>query len=157
MKHISLTTGVGETQNAHPLEMIKKKTLDIPNWYTKYYKAHYERKNKFRDDLLNPETLYQFLALKKCFVNSLNKISLKKKESRIIDIGCGSASQLINLVSLGFNQDNLFGIDINKVDINFAKKNYPLLNLSWQDATNLDFKNANQFGVRIRTKTRPIR
>ena len=121
--------------------MIKKKTLDIPKWYTKYYKAHYERKNKFRDDLLNPETLYQFLALKKCFVNSLNKISLKKKESRIIDIGCGSASQLINLVSLGFNQDNLFGIDINKVDINFAKKNYPLLNLSLQDATNLDFKN----------------
>ena len=49
--------------------MIKKKTLDGPNWYTKYYKAHYERKNKFRDDPLNPETLFQFLALKKCFVN----------------------------------------------------------------------------------------
>ena len=121
--------------------MIKKKTLDIPNWYTKYYKAHYEKKNKFRDDLLNPETLYQFLALKKCFVNSLYKISLNKRKSRIIDIGCGSATQLISLVSLGFNQDNLFGIDINKVDINFAKKNYPLLNLSLQDATNLDFKN----------------
>ena len=62
--------------------MIKKKTFDIPNWYTKYYKAHYERKNKFRDDLLNPETLFQFLALNKCFVNSLYKISLNKKESR---------------------------------------------------------------------------
>ena len=121
--------------------MIKKKTSDISNWYTKYYKAHYERKNKFRDDLLNPETLCQFLALKKCFLNSLYKINLNKKESRIIDIGCGSASQLISLVSLGFNQDNLFGIDINKIDINFAKKNYPLLNLSCQDATNLEFKN----------------
>lgn len=121
--------------------MIKKKSLDSPNWYEKYLKAHYYRKNKFRDDLLNPETLYQFLALKKCFVNSLYKIRLNKKESKIIDIGCGSASQLISLVSLGFSQDNLFGIDINKVDINFAKKNYPLLNLSWQDATNLDFKN----------------
>ena len=121
--------------------MIKKKNVDTPNWYTKYYKAHYERKNKLRDDLLNPETLYQFLALNKCFVNSIYKINLKKKESRIIDIGCGSASQLISLVSLGFSQNNLFGIDINKDDINFAKKNYPLLNLSWQDATNLDFKN----------------
>ena len=95
--------------------MIKKKTLDSPNWYTKYYKAHYEIKNKSRDDLLNPETLYQFLALKKSFVNSLCKISLNKKESKIIDIGCGSASQLISLVSLGFNQENLFGIDINCV------------------------------------------
>ena len=56
------------------------------------------------------------------FCEFLNKISLNKKESRIIDIGCGSASQLISLVSLGFNQENLFGIDINKVDINFAKK-----------------------------------
>ena len=121
--------------------MVKKKATDNPNWYTKYYKAHYGRKNKFRDDLLNSETLYQYLALKKCFVNSLYKISLNKKESRIIDIGCGSATQLINLVSLGFNQDNLFGIDINKVDIDFAQRNYPLLNLSWQDATNLNFKN----------------
>ena len=121
--------------------MIKKKSLGGLNWYTKYYKAHYERKNKFRDDPLNPETLDQFLALNKCFINSLYKISLNKKESKIIDIGCGSATQLISLVSLGFNQDNLFGIDINKVDINFAKKNYPLLNLAWQDATNLDFKN----------------
>ena len=121
--------------------MKKKKFLDSTNWYTKYFKAHYERKNKFRDDPLNPETVYQLLALNKCFVNSLYKISLNKKESKIIDIGCGSATQLISLVSLGFNQDNLFGIDINKVDINFAEKNYPLLNLSWQDATNLEFKN----------------
>ena len=101
--------------------MIKKKSLDSPNWYEKYQKVHYYRKNKFRDDPLNPETLYQFLALNKCFVNSLYKISLNKKESKIIDIGCGSATQLISLVSLGFNQSNLFGIDINKVDINFAE------------------------------------
>ena len=121
--------------------MNKKRFLDSENWYTKYYKTHYERKNKFRDDPLNPETLYQLLAFKKCFVNSLYKISLNKEESKIIDIGCGSATQLISLVSLGFNQDNLFGIDINKVDINFAEENYPLLNLSSQDATNLEFEN----------------
>ena len=54
-------------------------------------------------------------------------------------MSAGSSSKLINLVTLGFIQDNLFGIDINKNDINFAKKNYPLLNLSCQDATNLDF------------------
>ena len=119
--------------------MIKKK-VDNLTWYKKYYKAHYERKNKFRDDPLNPETLYQLLARSKCFVNSLSKINLNKKKSRIIDIGCGSASQLVSLVTLGFNQENLFGIDINKVDINFAEKNYPLLNLTCQDATNLNFK-----------------
>ena len=37
--------------------MIKKKNVDTLNWYTKYYKAHYERKNKLRDDVLNPETV----------------------------------------------------------------------------------------------------
>ena len=58
--------------------MIKKKNVDTQTG-TKYYKAHYERKNKLRDDLLNPETLYQFLALNKCFMNSIYKINLKKR------------------------------------------------------------------------------
>ena len=121
--------------------MIEKNFFDSRNWYEKYYRAHYQNKNKYRDDLLNKETLFQFLASKKCFINSLSRILLDKKKAKVIDIGCGSSSQLISLVSLGFNQNNLFGIDINKDDIAFAKKNYPLLNLSYQDATNLDFKN----------------
>ena len=120
--------------------MIKRKSLVNRDWYKNYFDAHYQKKNKFRDDLLNRETLFQFLASKKCFIYSLYKIPLNKKKSRVIDIGCASGSQLINLVSLGFNQENLFGIDINKKDIAFAKKNYPLLNLSCQDATNLEFE-----------------
>ena len=110
-------------------------------WYKEYYKTHYENKNKERDDIFNKETLFQLLASTKCFINSLSKIDLNKNDAKIIDIGCGSSSKLINLVSYGFNQNNLFGIDINKNDIEFAKKNYPLLNISCQDATNLNFKN----------------
>ena len=120
--------------------MNKKKYLDKEKWYKEYYEAHYKNKNIKRDDLFNKETLFQQLASKKCFINSLSKIYLNKNNSRIIDIGCGSSSKLIDLVSLGFNQKNLYGIDINESDINFSKMNYPLLNLSCQNATKLDFK-----------------
>ena len=46
----------------------------------------------------------------------------------------------MNLVALGFNQNNLYGIDINKNDIDFGMKNFPLLNLTNQDASNLNFQ-----------------
>ena len=121
--------------------MIKKKALQTQNWYQKYYEAHYKNKKNKRDDPLNKETLFQSFAIKKCFINSLSKININRQNSKIIDIGCGKATQLINLVSLGFKQKNLFGVDINEKDISFAKENYPFLNLSCQDAKNLEYKN----------------
>ena len=46
----------------------------------------------------------------------------------------------MNLVSLGFNQNNLYGVDINKNDIDFGIRNFPLLRLTNQDASNLNFE-----------------
>ena len=94
-----------------------KKSFRKRNWYKKYYENHYKNKNKFRDDPFNKETLFQFLANKKSFINSITKIPFEREKSKMIDIGCGSCSQLISLVSLGFKQENLFGIDINKFDV----------------------------------------
>ena len=111
------------------------------NWYKEYYFHHYKYKSKERDDLLvNKEVLFQFLARKKCFISSIAEIGIDKKNSRIADIGCGSCTDLMNLVSMGFNQNNLYGIDINKVDIDFGKKNFPLLKLTNQNAENLSFE-----------------
>ena len=115
--------------------------MNLDNWYKEYYLNHYKYKNKKRDDLLmNKEVIFQFLARKKCFINSLTEIPLDKKNCKIADIGCGSCTDLMNLVSLGFNQNNLYGIDINKNDIDFGMINFPLLNLTNQDARNLNFE-----------------
>ena len=118
-----------------------EKEIKNSNWYKEYFKLHYSKKNIKRDDiLLNKEVLFQYLAKKKCFINSLSKLPLNKDNSLVLDLGCGSSSDLISLVSFGYDQRNLFGIDINKSDIKFGRNNYPLLNLSCQDATKLNFK-----------------
>ena len=115
--------------------------MNSDNWYKEYYYNHYKYKNKKRDDILvNREVLFQFLARKKCFINSLTEIPIDKNNCKIADIGCGSCTDLMNLVTLGFHQQNLYGIDINKNDIDFGLKNFPLLNLTNQDASNLNFK-----------------
>ena len=117
----------------------KEKNKD--SWYKKYIKDHYTYKNTKRDNILsNKEVLFQYLAKKKCFINSFSELDLNQSDSVIVDIGCGYCSDLINLVNLGFNQENLFGVDINKSNIDFGKKNYPILNLSCQDASKLNFQ-----------------
>tara|TARA_Y100000746_G_C15393351_1_gene403221 strand:+ start:175 stop:897 length:723 start_codon:yes stop_codon:yes gene_type:complete len=117
-----------------------KKNFFNQKWYSNYIHDHYKNKDNLRDSILNKEVLFQHLARKKCLINSLSKLSLDKDISKIIDIGCGSCSDLINLVSFGFKQKNLYGVDINKSDIDFGGRNYPLLNLFNQDATQLNFE-----------------
>ena len=73
-----------------------KRTFVVEKWYSNYLFDHYKNKEVVRDSLLNKEVLFQHLARKKCLVNSLSKLSLDKDISKIIDIGCGSCSDLIN-------------------------------------------------------------
>ena len=123
------------------MKSIRKKNLD-EDWYLEYLKDHINNRKDNRDNLLNKDVLFQYLARSKCFINSISKLSLDRNLSRIIDIGCGSCSDLINLVSFGFNQRNLYGVDINNSDINFGKTNYPNLNLSNQNAMLLNYEDS---------------
>ena len=81
-----------------------KKNFFNQKWYSNYIHDHYKNKDNLRDSILNKEVLFQHLARKKCLVNSLSKLSLDKDISKIIDIGFGSCSDLINLVSFGFKK-----------------------------------------------------
>ena len=121
------------------MKSIEKKFF-YEKWYLDYLKDHINNRKENRDSLLNKDVLFQYLARKKCFINSISKLSLNKNISKIIDIGCGSCSDLISLVSFGFNQKNLYGVDINDSDINFGETNYPNLNLSNQNATILNYE-----------------
>ena len=78
------------------------KEKDEGSWYEKYIKDHYTYKKSKRDNILSTQkVLFHYLAKKKCFINSFSKIDLNQKNSLILDIGCGSCSDLINLVTLG--------------------------------------------------------
>jgi len=82
---------------------LQNKEINDDSWYGNYIRDHYTNKKFKRDNiLLNKEVLFQYLSKKKCFINSLSRLNLNQKHSRIIDIGCGSSSDLIDLVSFGF-------------------------------------------------------
>ncbi len=106
----------------------------------KWYKDYYMRFGKDRNNVLNNKgVFFQSIATKRSFIKSLSQIKLDSS-SNILDIGCGGAWDLIDLIKYGFNQQNLYGVDINDDCISRAKTDFPLLNLSCQDATRLSFQ-----------------
>lgn len=74
-----------------------------------------------------------FKSRRKYLIDLLKDIS---KESKILDIGCSSGVFLMDLENLGFNPNNLFGIDISEKAILNSKKN-GLLNTFVMDAQNI--------------------
>ena len=76
-------------------------------------------KGKFKPlHMFNPIRIEYIIENIKRHFNVSYKNNNFLKGLNILDIGCGSCSDLINLVNLGFNQENLFGVDINKSNIN---------------------------------------
>lgn len=74
-----------------------------------------------------------FKSRRKYLVDLLKEIP---RESKILDIGCSSGVFLMDLENLGFNPNNLFGIDISEKAILNSKKN-GLLNTFVMDAQNI--------------------
>lgn len=58
-----------------------------------------------------------------------------KKESRILDVGCGEGDTVNHLNQLGFKAE---GIEMNLPKIAAAKKNYPGINVTYGDGEFLD-------------------
>tara|TARA_B100000242_G_scaffold105916_1_gene73264 strand:- start:1505 stop:2209 length:705 start_codon:yes stop_codon:yes gene_type:complete len=106
-------------------------------WYESYYKKFGKDRNNIISD---KGVLFQLMATHRSFINSLAKINIDLNSS-ILDVGCAQGANLMELVKFGFDQNNLYGVDINNDRIDAGKLNYPLLNLSNQDATDLNFQN----------------
>ena len=105
-----------------------------------WYKTYYQKFGKDRNNIItNRGVFFQQIATHRSFIKSLSKINLDLS-SKILDVGCGSASNLMDFVKYGFDQNKLYGVDINNERIDKGKLNYPLLKLSNQDATKLNFE-----------------
>ena len=113
------------------------KVSKTKEWYETYYKKFGKNRNNI---ITNRGVFFQSIATNRSLINSLLKINLDLT-STILDVGCGQGTTLIDFVKYGFDQKNLYGVDINNDRIDEGKFNFPLLNLSNQDATNLSFQN----------------
>ncbi|OIO80980.1 hypothetical protein AUJ84_02070 [Candidatus Pacearchaeota archaeon CG1_02_32_132] len=65
-------------------------------------------------------------------------ISNFDKSMKILEVGCNTGMQLLNLKTLGFG--NLSGIDLSKAGLKTAKKNLPEANLIEASALDIPFK-----------------
>src|SRR4029079_13187098 len=107
------------------------------------YSKYYEKLGEDRNDLLrNPEVLFQSFAIDRANIAALRSLSLDKRTARVLDVGCGSGSGLLQFVRLGFVPTNLAGIDLNDARIEEGKALLPGIDLQVADASRMPFTDA---------------
>ncbi len=104
--------------------------------YDEYYKRHGADRN---DILANPEVLFQSFAVDRANIAALRSVDLDRSTARVLDVGCGTGSSLIQFVKLGFNPANLSGIDSDSARIEMARRTLPLASFHAGGAENLPF------------------
>ena len=99
-----------------------------------------------RNDLgHNPEVLFQSFAFEKSIIRSLYKIP-DFTTLKVLDVGCGEGGSLLNLIRLGFEPENLSGIDILNERITRAQVKFPDIKFITGDAANMPFPD-NHYGM----------
>jgi SAM-dependent methyltransferase len=105
-----------------------------------WYRAYYAAKGAERNSLLhNPEVLFQNLAQEAALVRALQSIRPNAEEARVLDVGCGDGTTLLAFLRLGFDADNLYGIDFQEERIARAKEKYSSIHFAHGDATELEY------------------
>ncbi len=104
--------------------------------YSRYYEQHESRRN---DPLANPEVTFQTFAFDRANIRALQRMDIDRGSARILDVGCGTGGGMIQLLRLGFTQQQMSGIDISPERIEAAKKNLPSADLRCESADAMSY------------------
>jgi ubiquinone/menaquinone biosynthesis C-methylase UbiE len=98
-----------------------------------------ELKEKF--GYFNPGDLFSVKDREWKLLKLMKNLGINKNPQnyRVLDLGCGNATNLANFVNYGFSPGNLFGLDIRKEDVIDASKYHKHLNLLVADGKRLPF------------------
>jgi ubiquinone/menaquinone biosynthesis C-methylase UbiE len=108
-------------------------SAETEEWYRRYYRE----KGKDRNDLLrNPGVLFQHLAFQVALIAALRASSLDPS-ARVLDVGCGDGASLSLFSQLGFA--DLYGIDVQADRIESARKRFPNVQFTCDDAARMPF------------------
>ena len=105
--------------------------------YSRYYEEHNEDRN---DVLGNPEVAFQQFAFDRANIRALQRIPVDRKSARILDVGCGSGTSLVNFLRLGFRQNLMCGVDISDERIAEARATLPLADFRSESADALSYE-----------------
>jgi ubiquinone/menaquinone biosynthesis C-methylase UbiE len=113
------------------------------------YSRYYDQHDAARNDLLaNPEVTFQTFAFDRANIRALKRMDLDREAARVLDVGCGSGAGLIQLLRLGFAQEQMSGVDISPERIAQAKKILPYADLRCESADAMSYADG-QFDIVI--------
>lgn len=108
------------------------------NWYKNYYTKYGANRNEIRT---NRGVLFQTLASEVSLINAVRLIDNRPQNSLILDVGCGSGTNIFQFLRLNFQIENIMGVEINEERLSVAQKIYPNANFVLCDASKMQFEN----------------
>ncbi len=96
--------------------------MTMENETKDWYKEYYKKRGASRNDLFNPEVLFQELAYKRAWLEAFRGID---KQAEILDVGGGVGAGLLRAIEAGFSSKQLYLIDIMEERIEYARKRLP--------------------------------
>jgi ubiquinone/menaquinone biosynthesis C-methylase UbiE len=90
------------------------------------YERYYAQRGADRNDLLtNSEVTFQAFALERANIRALRHLQLDRDVAKVLDVGCGTGSSLLQFIKLGFLPQNLTGLDSEAERIEQARTRFP--------------------------------
>jgi ubiquinone/menaquinone biosynthesis C-methylase UbiE len=104
--------------------------------YEEYYKSHGADRN---DPLTNSAVTFQAFALERANVRALQRLQLDRDQARVLDVGCGTGSSLLQFIKLGFLPQNLTGVDSSAERVAQAQERFPNVAFHCESAEGMSF------------------
>lgn len=112
------------------------RTEDTRQWYQNCYRKGGADRNDLR---LNPGVLFQTLAMEASVVRASRIMRHDPETALVLDVGCGGAAGLYQLLRLGYMPEKITGMDILPERIAHAKRLYPQCRFIEGDASRMEF------------------
>ena len=93
-----------------------------------------------RNDLLtNSEVTFQTFAFERANSRALQRLGLDRDQTRILDVGCGAGSSLMQFIKLGFPPQNLAGVDPDAERLEQARGKLPNVEFRRESGERMSF------------------
>ncbi len=99
------------------------------------YERYYAKHGADRNDLLtNSGVTFQVFAFERANIRALQRLQLDRDKAKILDVGCGAGSSLLQFIKLGFRPQNLTGVDSGVERIEQARARFPNVDFRCESA-----------------------
>ncbi len=104
------------------------------------YERYYTKHGADRNDLLtNSGVTFQTFAFERANIRALQRLGLDREKAKVLDVGSGTGSSLLQFIKLGFLPENLAGVDSGPDRIEEARARFPNVEFRCESAEQMSF------------------